>query len=71
MSQRKQSGRLAAKPAGAALTPNLLSRRHLTGAGVRWEAAAQRQSGGPGEGWALPRIRRSPSPAAAGEGAGG
>ena len=71
MSQRKQSGRLAAKPAGAALTPNLRSRRRLTGAGIRWEAAAQRQLGGPGEGWALPRFSCSPSPAAAGEGAGG
>ena len=71
MSKRKQSGRLAAKPAGAALTPNLRSRRRLTGVGIRWEAAAQRQSGGLGEGMALPQISFSPSPIARGEGVGG
>ena len=39
--------------------------------GVRWEAAAPRQPGGPGEGLALPRISFSPSPRARGEGPGG
>ena len=35
---------------------------------IDWEAAAQRQPGGPGEGLALSRFMFSPSPAAAGEG---
>ena len=38
---------------------------------MRWEATAQRQPGGAGEGQALSRISFSPSPIAMGEGAGG
>ena len=49
----------------------LLSHCHLTGGGIRWEAAAPRQTGGPGEGLALPRAGFSPSSIAMGEGAGG
>ena len=71
----RRGGRRDVRPRGAAGgprgrgdDPRPAARIGLTGGGIRWEAAAQRQPGGPGEGSALPRAGFSPSSIAMGEG---